>query len=182
MDKVRAKQIYNLSENTTGAANDECKFCFERGEEGFLFSFDVRDEDIISPYEHDNDNIYDGDAVEVFISPTGDRKHYYEIEVSPFGKRFWAKIVNSTGVELDLVDRVEPAYTAEVSRREGGYSVQIRLPYASLEGFDGEKYLINAYRLDKKKDGRQLLYALSPTFCPKFHRPKYFLSEEKGEN
>lgn len=32
----------------------------------------------------------------------------------------------------------------------------------------------NAFRLDKKADGRQLLYALSPTLCGSFHRPAYF--------
>ena len=177
---VSAGKIYFLRENITGKENDECTFRFEQEKDDIRFYFEVRDADIISPYTADNEDIFDGDAVEVFISPDGDRTHYFEIEVSPFGKRFWAKIVNVTGVRLDAVDRIAPPYEAKTEQTESGYRAEIRVPYAVLERFDTEKYLINAYRLDKKADGRQLLYALSPTFCRRFHRPKYFLSPERG--
>lgn len=179
-NSVSAGKTYFLRENITGQENGECSFRFERGQDAFRFYFEVCDEDIISPFAADNEDIFDGDAVEVFIAPAGDRAHYYEIEVSPFGKRFWAKIVNSTGVKLDVVDRRVPAYTAQVEHTESGYRAQITVPFSALEDFDAEKYLFNAFRLDKKADGRQLLYALSPTFCKKFHRPKYFLSEQKA--
>ena len=49
------------------------------------------------------------------------------------------------------------------------------LPLAALEGFDGKTMKLNAFRLDKKADGRLLLYALNPTLCESFHRPAFFL-------
>ena len=179
-NSVSQKKTYYLRENVTGAENNECAFTFERGADAFRFYFEVRDEDVISPYEADNDDIYDGDAVEVFLSPDGDRVHYFEIEVSPYAKRFWAKVTNKTGASLDVVDRIVPPYDVKVEQTESGYRVQITVPYAVLERFDAEKYLFNAYRLDKKADGRQLLYALNPTLCGSFHRPQYFVREEKA--
>ena len=176
---VSQGKTYYLRENVTGAENSECAFTFERGADAFRFYFEVRDEDIISPYAADNEDIYDGDAVEVFISPDGDLVHYFEIEVSPYARRFWAKITNLTGASLDVVDRIVPPYAVKVEQTENGYRAQITVPYAVLERFDAEKYLFNAYRLDKKADGRQLLYALNPTLCDKFHRPQYFVREER---
>ena len=87
-NSVSAGKTYFLRENITGQENGECSFRFERGQDAFRFYFEVCDEDIISPFAADNEDIFDGDAVEVFIAPAGDRAHYYEIEVSPFGKRF----------------------------------------------------------------------------------------------
>lgn len=61
------------------------------------FSFEVKDEDIISPYCSDNEDIWQGDAVELFLSPDGDRTRYFELEVSPFGVRFWGEVINRDG-------------------------------------------------------------------------------------
>ena len=177
---VSAGKVYFLRENITGKENDECTFRFEQGKEDIRFYFEVRDADIISPYTADNEDIFDGDAVEVFIAPQGDRTHYYEIEVSPFGKRFWARVENRTGRRISRIEKSAPAYTAQAERTPEGYRVVIDVPFASLEGFDADRYLFNAFRLDKKANGRQLLYALSPTRCKKFHRPRFFIGEKKA--
>ena len=46
-----------LSENTTGASNEECRFSCEFRKYAAHFSFEVKDEDIISPYLTDNEDI-----------------------------------------------------------------------------------------------------------------------------
>ncbi len=176
--EAKAGQLYFLKENRKGKENDECSFQFSLGDESAIFSFEVRDEDIISPYRQDNEDIFKGDAVEVFLSPNGDRSRYYEIEVSPYGVRFWAKIFNKNRFCIK-VNREKPAYTAQAELTEQGYRVKIDVPYSSLEGFDKDQFLFNAYRLDKKTNKKQRLYALSPTYCRKFHRPKYFIGTAK---
>ena len=66
-------------------------------------------------------------------------------------------------------------FEARAERTGEGYTVHIELPYGELGAVLPEKMAFNAFRLDKKADGRQLLYALSPTFSDSFHRPQYFV-------
>ena len=163
-----------LSENTTGASSEECRFSCEFRKYAAHFSFEVKDEDIISPYLTDNEDIWQGDAVEVFLSPDGDRTRYFELEVSPFGVRFWGEVINRDGKTPQL-KKLPPMFEARADRTEEGYVVQIELPYGELGAVLPENMAFNAFRLDKKADGRQLLYALSPTFSDSFHRPQYFV-------
>ena len=141
-----------------------------------LFYFDVKDKDIISPYRQDNDDIWQGDAVEVFLSPDGNMERYKELEVSPFGIRFYGEIRNDDGKRPRL-EKAEPQFEAETKQTEYGYTVTIRLPLNTLKDFDRSKMKLNIFRLDKRASGRQELYALNPTFCNSFHHPEYFLSE-----
>lgn len=163
-----------LSENTTGERSEECRFSCEFSKYAAHFSFEVRDEDVISPYLTDNEDIWQGDAVEVFLSPDGDRTRYFELEVSPFGVRFWGEVINRDG-KTPRLKRLPPMFEASAERTDEGYNVHIELPYGELGAVLPEKMAFNAFRLDKKADGRQLLYALSPTFCNSFHRPQYFV-------
>lgn len=167
---------YYLRENKTGREDVGCMFCYAFGKDALHFHFDVKDDDVISPYRNDNDDIWHGDAVEVFISPDGDLTRYKEIEVSPFGVRFYGEIIYADG-QMSRLKKTEPEYDAEAVRTEYGYAVTIRLPFKAMKGFDRLKMKLNAFRLDKKENGGQELYALNPTFCNSFHRPKYFLSE-----
>lgn len=163
-----------LSENTTGASNEECRFSCEFRKYAAHFSFEVKDEGIISPYLTDNEDIWQGDAVEVFLSPDGDRTHYFELEVSPFGLRFWGEIMNPDG-QTPHLKKLPPVFDAEVRRTKEGYHVRISLAYRALGAAAPDEMTFNAFRLDKMADGRQLLYALSPTFSDSFHRPQYFV-------
>ena len=163
-----------LRENTTGIENDGCLFSCNLGKEAIDFCFEVKDEDLISPFSEDNEDLWQGDAVEVFLSPDGDPTHYFELEVSPFGLRFWGEIINPDG-QPPRLKKLPPVFDAEVRRTEEGYHVRIELAYRALGAAAPDEMTFNAFRLDKKADGRQLLYALSPTFCESFHRPKYFL-------
>ena len=163
-----------LSENTTGASNEECRFSCEFRKYAAHFSFEVKDEDIISPYLTDNEDIWQGDAVEVFLSPDGDRTRYFELQVSPFGVRFCGEVINRDGKTPQL-KKLPPMFQAKAERTEAGYKVHIELPYGELGAVLPENMAFNAFRLDKKADERQLLYALSPTFSDSFHRPQYFV-------
>ena len=163
-----------LRENTTGIENDGCLFSCNLGKEAIDFCFEVKDEDLISPFSKDNEDLWQGDAVEVFLSPDGDRTRYFELQVSPFGVRFWGEVINRDGKTPQL-KKLPPMFQAKAERTEAGYKVHIELPYGELGAVLPENMAFNAFRLDKKADGRQLLYALSPTFSDSFHRPQYFV-------
>ena len=171
---------YHLRENVTGAENEECSFRFRFGEREAEFFFDVRDEDVISPFQEDNEDIWQGGAVEVFLSPDGNPERYFELEVSPFGVRFWGEVTFAGGEKS--LKKLPPSFRAEASRTKGGYAVQIKLPLAAMQGYDRRAVVLNAFRLDKKADGRQELYALNPTRCATFHKPEYFLQIWKKNN
>lgn len=174
---IEEDRTYYLRENITGAENKECSFRFRFGEREAEFFFDVTDGEIISPFQEDNEDIWQGDAVEVFLSPDGNLTRYYELEVSPFGVRFWGEVTFSGG-EKGL-KKIPPPFEAEASRTKDGYAVHIRLPLSALKGFDRNAMKLNAFRLDKKQNGRQDLYALNPTGCTTFHKPEYFLKTWK---
>lgn len=168
--KLQENKTYYLHENMTGEESLECRFSCLLGEREAEFFFAVKDDELVSPYERDNEDIWKGDAVEVFLSPRGDLTRYYELEVSPFGVRFWGEVCNKDGAgsALRLV-KLAPPFTAETARTEGGYTVHIRLPLEALKGWDKSKMRLNAFRLDKRLSGEQRLYALNPTRRPTFH-------------
>ena len=76
---ARIKSI--LRENVYGAESRSCSFRFEVGKEGLTFYFTVNDKDIISPFEKDNEDIWQADAVEVFLSADGKLTSYKEMEL-----------------------------------------------------------------------------------------------------
>ena len=170
---IEEDRTYHLRENVTGAENEECSFRFRLGEREAEFFFGVRDEDVISPFREDNEDIWQGDAVEVFLSTDGRLTRYFELEVSPFGVRFWGEVTFAEGEKR--LKKLPPPFEAEASRTKEGYAVQIKLPLAAMQGYDRRAVVLNAFRLDKKADGRQELYALNPTECTTFHKPEYFL-------
>ena len=167
-----------LRENTTGIEHDGCLFSCNLGKEAIDFCFEVKDEDLISPFSEDNEDLWQGDAVEVFLSPDGDPTHYFELEVSPFCVRFWGRISNPDG-KTPRLKKLPPPFFAEASRTEEGYAVYIRLPLSALKKFDRSRFCMNAFRIDAAEDGTQKLYALHPTRCGSFHRPAYFIGQKE---
>ena len=166
-------RTYYLRENVTGAESEKCRFRCRFGERETEFFFDVKDADLISPFQEDNEDVWQGDAVEVFLSPDGDLTRYYELEVSPFGVRFWGEIAFSESMRV--LKKLPPPFRAEVTRTKDGYAIHIRLPFAALKGFDRSTIKLNAFCPDRHTDGGQELYALNPTRCDTFHKPQYFL-------
>ena len=171
---IETDKTYYLHENVTGREDLGCRFRCVLGEKGAEFCFDVKDEDLISPYREDNEDIWQGDAVEVFFSPDGDTSRYKELEVSPFGVRFYGNIFNEDG-KTPVLEKLTPPFDASAERTEEGYRVAIFLPYTALQGFDRARAKMNAFRLDKKTNGEQRLYALNPTHCDSFHRSEYLI-------
>lgn len=123
-----------------------------------------------------------GDAVEILIGTDPNRKEYYEIEVNPLNDIMLAKMrylgitkKNKAKLKIKFIRKKYCFVYSFVERNEKGYVAIIRIEKDKLDLNLGEIYF-NAYRLET--DGGEMekyLFALNPTFYPKFHVPEKFV-------
>ncbi len=178
---IKAKNIYNVNvmkcelKNTYTGEQTPFKTVLEYGryEGGTYFNFDCENSALFSAYDKDNEPIYKGDVVELFICTSGDRRKYYEIEVAPNGTTFFAKILNENGLHAEMLDR---AFDSKVIKIDGGYRVEIRIPDKAIcLNLHGET-VFNAYRIETEGGTPEKnLLALNPTLCGSFHMPQFFI-------
>ena len=82
-----------LFDNRTGKlANPRTDFEYFKQDNLLMFNFVAYESSLSSYSNKDNDTLYKGDVVEVFLDIGIDG--YYELEVAPNGATFIAKIVN----------------------------------------------------------------------------------------
>jgi hypothetical protein len=167
-------------------------------EAGLWVRFECADRDAWGTYGRRNDPIYREEAVEVFLAPgQADPRGYWELEVSPLGTLFAARIHNPTGRRADLVaDTSWPArglawHAAAAGRGEdwwaalaipwGAFAVTGAVATGTGGGWDGgatppRLWRANFYRIERPRDGPAELSCWSPTLTepPDFHRPARF--------
>lgn len=134
--------------------------------------FSMADDAVVAThYEHDAP-LYEEDVVELFLAPERPDE-YFELEVSPVGTLFDARVVSPDGVRATMrVDRDWNciglyAATRRVTEVDGMTSVDIvaRVPFASLERktpVAGETWRANFFRIDRSP-GRDEFSAWQPT-------------------
>jgi hypothetical protein len=157
--------------------------------------FECADRDAWGTYSQRNDPIYQEEAVEVFLAP-GDAapRRYWELEVSPLGVLFAARIENRTGRRADLVaDTSWECQGLEWQAGPAGTSqdwwAALAIPWAAFAGrarSDGgsaqpgsqppRRWRANFYRIERPRGGAPELSCWSPTLTdpPDFHRPERF--------
>ncbi len=167
--------------------------------------FDCVDRDAWGTYRSRNDPIYREEAVEVFLAPgEATPRRYWELEVSPLGVLFAARIHNPTGRRADLVAdttwkcrglewQAGPAIAAGSGQDwwatlaipwaelvDGGQAPGKQAPSGpSASGSGGQlpnRWRANFYRIERPRDGEPELSCWSPTITapPDFHRPERF--------
>lgn len=114
-------------------------------DEHLYIAFAIRDPAIESPYQNRDEELWNADAVEVFLDPGADGKDYIEIQVSPanviFDARFethrnpdWtkARTFNLSGIRTG----VSVTGSLNQSRdKDSGWDVEIAIPFAEIPGF-----------------------------------------------
>ena len=167
--------------------------------------FECADRDAWGTYRSRNDPIYREEAVEVFLAPgEATPRRYWELEVSPLGVLFAARVHNPTGRRADLVADTAWAcrgleWTAGAAAAAGhgqDWWAALAIPWAELAdggetaggpaladlpaGCRGgqlpSRWRANFYRIERPRDGEAELSCWSPTFTapPDFHRPERF--------
>ncbi len=159
--------------------------------EGWLYvAFDCVDRDVWGTFLLRDEPLYEEEVVEAFLSPTGDIRHYIELEVSPRNVVFDGRVHSpdlhrgtmTVDKEWDLPGMVTAVRVrGTLDRRDDvdeGWSVEIAIPFAGLPEAAppkaGTEWRGNFYRIDLVDPPE--FTAWSPTLgtSPNFHVPKRF--------
>lgn len=161
--KYKTNHTYFLKENTLGElSKNKVKIVYENNK--LNFNFDIINNNPYNPYKNDNENLYEYDVVEVFISLENSYDRYFEYELSPFGVRFLGIIDNPTLKEAKLT-LIKPNFSYEVNLNDKGYTATISV---DVNKDNINNILFNCFAIETK-DGVQHLYALNPTLSNTFH-------------
>eukprot|EP01132_Coremiostelium_polycephalum_P005389 gene5389-6722_t len=164
---------------------------------------DCVDNNIVSPYQSCNQDLFNADVFEVFVSyGSGQPDSYLEIELSPYGVLFVSKVTNPNnncpGIVDDLIDCGQSGiiYNATIFGNEWSGILQIPLtliekvtsitPSATTNNSNsnsnnnnfgpGSQWRINMFRIDIPLGQDKEYSCWNPTCTnpPCFHRPSDF--------
>jgi hypothetical protein len=159
--------------------------CLSFDEEYLSIIFSTSDDHIVASHWSHDDPLYEEDVVEVFLAPR-DPTGYFEVEVSPLGTIFDARIHSPDGSRETM--RVDRAWSSgalaavrKVSEQDGTMTIDtlIRIPFESLgtgAPKAGELWRANFFRIDRHPDQGDEYSAWRPTMRqpPDFHVPSAF--------
>lgn len=148
--------------------------------ERLLLAFRCDDRELVATHRGRNAPIYEEDVVEAFLAPSGDARHYFELETSPRDAWFEARVENPDGRRATMrVDRdwVCAGFEHATHVDAAGWSAEWAIPFASLGApmpVAGTRWRANFFRIDQANGGEYS--AWSPTFADPadFHRPDHF--------
>lgn len=166
----------------------EVKLCYD--DQALYVAFACKDSDVWSSFTERDAPLYDEEVVEIFLCPTGDLRHYWEIEISPANLIFDARVFNPEGDRRTmLVDREWDARGMQTGVRvagrlndrtttDTGWIAEVRLPFSDL-GLSGPPapgavWRANFYRIERGSVTE--FSAWSPTLKTPadFHVPERF--------
>lgn len=151
-----------LFDNRTGKkAIPETLISYKKDDNKLLFEFIAKDSSLSSYSNKDNDEIYRGDVVEIFLD-FGD-EYYYEFEVAPNGTTFIAKIINGAP------EFINNNFFKSAAIIDGNsYKVNMTIDLDKFKQINHIKF--NAFRIETKGIKQDyILQALSPTLKDTFH-------------
>lgn len=148
------------------------------------------DADIRSTYTQRDEPLYEQEVVEAFISPTGDLRHYYELNISPANVIFDARVFSpdlhrgtmqvDTGWDcpgLETSVRVSGALN-DRSIVDSGWSVEVAIPFAAFPEVgapkDGDEWRANFYRIDRAAPPEFTCWSPTREAPANFHVPERF--------
>ena len=154
---------YILKDNRTGKDDQVLtKLSVTKDNNRLVFSFEAYGSSLNSFSSIDNDTLWKGDVVEVFLD-IGEKDSYLEIEVAPNGARFVANIINR---EIHFIDSSFIKTKSVI--KDDAYFVDIDI---DLNKFNiTAPLMFNAYRIETlgiRSD--YLLLAVNPTLSNSFH-------------
>lgn len=152
-------------------------------DEQFLYvAFDCEDPDVWGTKRNKDDDIYNEDAVEVFLNPSSDLANYNELQVSPHNVNFDARFVSrrsdlATAMkwESGMTTAVDVRGTLDDDQADQGWSAEMKIPIANLANVPhtpqkGDVWRFNLYRLEHLKRQTEIEgQSFSPLFVGDFH-------------
>jgi hypothetical protein len=173
--------------------------------EALFLAFRAVDPDPFSPFSHDDDPLYDSEALEIFIDADGDADVYVELQASPTDLRFDAAFAGGRRQGMDVAwsgDHVVKTVRGMVDVDDGrgpqpGFVQEWRIPVASLQDIPageprvGARWRVNLFRLERLRTGDRVTSteasAWSPPLTGDFHTltrlgTVEFVDEPNGAN
>jgi hypothetical protein len=148
-------------------------------EEALHVRFDCEDRDAWGTFQKRDDPLWQEEVVEVFLAPgEEDPVDYAELEVSPLGVVFDARIHNPTSLRKDMT--ADMAWDCPGLRWQVGRGAARQDWWAELViPWQGERprlWRANFYRVERPRDGEAEYSAWSPTLTSPadFHKPGRF--------
>ena len=158
--------------------------------------FTCEDTYIWGTYLKQDDPLYMEEVVEIFISPTGLLRNYYEIEVNPLNTFTDSVVLNGRPRDNSRWENFHNLFAynmqglltrthvdGELNKPGAGksWSVEVAIPFAALIGPEtatpkpGAKWRMNLFRVDVPEKDQVEFYAWSPIMEPNdLHRPWRF--------
>lgn len=161
-------KTFKLLDNLTGKiGTPQTDFSYERKGNLLSFCFEAYESSLNSFSNIDNDQLYKGDVVEIFLDLGDD--FYYEFEVAPNGATFVAKILNR---EITFTEN--NFFKSKTYIKGDMYQVYMMVDISKLK--HNGKIRFNAFRIETKGiKSEYILQALSPTLCETFHVREKFI-------
>ncbi len=119
-----------------------------------LVRFDGRDEGALATKTRRDDQLWQEDVFEVFLTPHDPPHIYYEFEVNPLGTLFDARIesprLRRPTICVDVLWNC-PGYSARVKKGKERWSALLTIPLAPMspEGKIAQTWRANFYRVDR---------------------------------
>lgn len=148
--------------------------------------FSTADDHVLASLVAHDAPLYEEDVVEAFIAPES-LQRYFELEVSPRGTLFDARVDSPDGdrktmhVDRDWTCEGLIAAVRKVIESDGASTIDtiVRIPFASLERSapaDGETWRANFFRIDRHPEAGDEYSAWQPTLKTPadFHVPAAF--------
>lgn len=160
--------------------------------ENLYLAFICQDKDIRATFQQRDDRVWQEEAIEAFIAPYGDLRHYYEFQCSPINTVRDVKVTNPNLRAEKLVfegewncagwqTAVSTHFThEEPDAKPCGWCAEWRIPLQALLDpqagpiLPGEEWRINFYRIDRWPQEEFSSWSPTPGEPLSFHRPIYF--------
>ena len=189
--RIKAVKPFILHDGSGPAMRQtEARMCWD--DRCLYIAFVCEDPDIWGTFTKRDDPIYEEEAVEVFLDPDCDLKHYYEINMSPRNVVFDAHVTNSSGVGPDrgswakwdcaglkTAVRIEGTLDDRTDR-DTRWTVEMAIPFKSLDEAGnshpkpGDVWLANLYRIDRTPEPEHSCWSPTLRHPPAFHVPSRF--------
>jgi hypothetical protein len=155
-------------------------------------AFECQDMDIRATMVERDDRVWQEEAVEAFIAPYGDLRHYYEFQCSPInvvrdlkvtspnarpGNEIFDGSWDCSGWRTAVCSLAEKSSSSLISRGWGG---EWRIPLSELLGpgagpvLPAEEWRVNLFRIDRWPREEYSSWAATPGLPLSFHRPTCF--------
>jgi carbonic anhydrase/acetyltransferase-like protein (isoleucine patch superfamily) len=166
----------------------EARLCWD--DRCLYVAFSCKDTDIWGSFTQRDDPLYNEEVVELFLCPTGDLRHYFELEVSPLNTLFDAKVFSPEGDRRSMLVQTEwdaPGIRTAV-RVAGtlhdrtdvdlGWIAEIAIPFADLglpgSPAAGDRWRVNLYRIERGEVEEYSAWSPTLKIPADFHVPDRF--------